>query len=138
LILADESTYSYGGKIIFADRQINSQTGTIQIVGEFPNPKNLLRPGQYARIRAVTGTLQGALLVPQSAVNQVQGSHQLVVLGSDNRAQIRNVQVGPTAGTLWVITAGVKPGERVVTAGIEKVRDGELVKATPSQGTENK
>jgi RND family efflux transporter MFP subunit len=137
LILADESTYSYGGKIIFADRQVNSQTGTIQIVGEFPNPKNLLRPGQYARIRAVTGTLQGALLVPQTAVNQVQGSHQVVVLGSDNRAQIRNVQVGPTAGTLWVITAGVKPGERVVTAGIEKVRDGELVKATPSQGTEN-
>lgn len=138
LILADGSTYSYRGKIIFADRQVNSQTGTIQIVGEFPNPKNLLRPGQYARVRTVTGILRRALLVPQGAVNQVQGSYQVVVLGPDNRAQIRNAQVGPTVATLWVITAGVKPGERVVTTGIDKVRQGELVKPTPSHETENK
>jgi RND family efflux transporter MFP subunit len=135
LILADGSTYSCRGKINFADRQVNSRTGTIQIVGEFPNSKNLLRPGQYARVRTQTGILQSALLVPQSAVNQVQGSHQVAMLGPDNRAQIRTVQVGPTVGTLWVITAGVNPGDRVVTAGIDKVRDGQIVKPT-SQGTE--
>src|SRR5580700_5739482 len=118
LILADGTTYSYPGKIVFADRQVNPQTGTIQIIGEFPNPKNLLRPGQYAQIRALTQILRGALLVPQQAVNQVQGSYQVVVLGSENRAQIRNVQVGPTAGTLWVITAGLHTGERVVTVGM--------------------
>ena len=110
LILADGTTYSYPGKIVFADRQVNPQTGTIQIIGEFPNPKNLLRPGQYAQIRALTQILRGALLVPQQAVNQVQGSYQVVVVGSENRAQIRNVQVGPTAGTLWVITAGLHTG----------------------------
>jgi len=138
LILSDGSTYAYPGKIVFADRQVNSQTGTIQIVGEFPNSKNLLRPGQYARVRTLTGYLPRALLVPQSAVNQVQGSYQVVVLDTDNRTQIRNVQVGPTVGTLWVITTGVRPGERVVTAGIDKVRDGQVVKPTPSQVTEGR
>ncbi len=136
LILADGTTYSYPGKIVFADRQVNTQTGTIQIIGEFPNPKNILRPGQYAQIRALTDILRGALLVPQQAVNQVQGSYQVVVLGSDNRVQIRNVQVGRTAGTLWVITAGLHPGERVVTVGMEKVSDGQLVNPTPYNGTE--
>jgi RND family efflux transporter MFP subunit len=136
LILADGTTYSYPGKIVFADRQVNPQTGTIQIIGEFPNPKNLLRPGQYAQIRALTEILRGALLVPQQAVNQVQGSNQVVVLGSENRAQIRNVQVGPTAGTLWVITAGLHTGERVVTVGIEKLQDGQVVNPVPYQGTE--
>jgi membrane fusion protein (multidrug efflux system) len=136
LILADGTTYSYPGKIVFADRQVNPQTGTIQIVGEFPNPKNLLRPGQYAQIRALTQILRGALLVPQQAVNQVQGSYQVVVVGSENRAQIRNVQVGPTAGTLWVITAGLHTGERVVTVGMEKVTDGQAVNPTLYHGTE--
>jgi len=136
LILADRTTYSYPGKIVFADRQVNPQTGTIQIIGEFPNPKNLLRPGQYAQIRALTEILRGALLVPQQAVNQVQGSYQVVVLGSENRAQIRNVQVGPTAGTLWVITAGLHTGERVVTVGMEKVTDGQAVNPTLYHGTE--
>lgn len=136
LILADGTTYSYPGKIVFADRQVDPQTGTIQIIGEFPNPKNLLRPGQYAQIRALTEIFRGALLVPQQAVNQVQGSYQVVVLGSGNQAQIRNVQVGPTVGTQWVITGGVKAGERVVTDGIDKVQDGQIVKPTSSQGTE--
>jgi len=133
LILADGSTYSYPGKIVFADRQVNAQTGTIQVVGEFPNPKNLLRPGQYARVRTLTGYLPHALLVPQSAVNHVQGSHQVAVVGPDNRAQICNVEVGPTVGSLWVIKAGLKPEQRVVTIGAEKVKDGELVKLAPSK-----
>jgi len=136
LILADGTTYSYPGKIVFADRQVNPQTGTIQIIGEFPNPKNLLRPGQYAQIRALTEILRGALLVPQQAVNQLQGSYQVVVLGSENRAQIRNVHVGPTAGTLWVITAGLHTGERVVTVGMEKVTDGQAVNPRLYHGTE--
>jgi RND family efflux transporter MFP subunit len=136
LTLADGSTYPYPGKIIFADRQVNAQTGTIQIVGEFPNPRNLLRPGQYARVQAATGNIKGALLVPQAAVNQQQGTYQVAVIGADNRAQLRSVQVGPTVGTLWVITAGLKSGERVVAVGVDKVKDGQAVNPTPSKETE--
>jgi RND family efflux transporter MFP subunit len=109
LTLADGSTYPHPGRIIFADRQVNTQTGTIQIVGEFPNSSNLLRPGQYARVQAPTGNIEGALLVPQAAVNQQQGSYQVTVVNADNRAQLRTVQVGPTVGTLWVIKSGLKP-----------------------------
>ncbi len=127
LTLADGSTYSHPGKIIFADRQVNEQTGTIQIVGEFPNSKNLLRPGQYARVHTPTGSITGALLVPQAAVNQQQGTYQVTVVGADNRAQLRTVAVGPRVDTLWVITSGLKPGERVVAVGAEKARNGEVV-----------
>jgi RND family efflux transporter MFP subunit len=138
LILADGITYSYPGRIVFADRQVNTQTGTIQIVGEFPNPKNLLRPGQYARIRALTGYLTKASLVPQAAVNQQQGTYQVTVVGADNHAQLRTVAVGPRVGTLWVITSGLKPGERVVAVGAEKTKEGELVNPTPYKETEER
>jgi membrane fusion protein (multidrug efflux system) len=138
LTLADGSVYPHPGKIIFADRQVNTQTGTIQIVGEFPNSKNLLRPGQYALIQAPTGNIQGALLVPQAAVSQQQGGYQVTVVGADNRAQLRAVKVGPTAGTLWVITSGLKPGERVAAVGAEKVKDGQLVNPTPYKQTEER
>jgi RND family efflux transporter MFP subunit len=131
LVLADGSTYPYRGRIVFADRQVDTQTGTIQIVGEFPNPHRLLRPGQYAQIRALTEVLKGALLVPQAAVSQLQGSYQVDVVDPNNDLQIRNVEVGPTAGTQWVIAAGLNPGERVVVVGAEKVRQGELVKPVP-------
>jgi RND family efflux transporter MFP subunit len=104
LTLADGSIYPHPGRIIFADRQVNTQTGTIQIVGEFPNSRSLLRPGQYARIQASTGKLTGALLVAQAAVSQTQGSYQIAVVGSDNRVQLRSVQVGPRVDTLWVIS----------------------------------
>src|SRR5580700_5688305 len=136
LTLADGSSYSYRGKIVFANRQVNTDTGTIQIVGEFSNPKNLLRPGQYARIQAPTGTITGALLVPQAAVNQQQGTYQVTVIGSDNRAQLRTVEVGPKVDTLWVITSGLKPGDRVVAVGAEKTKEGELVNPKPYQETE--
>ena len=102
LTLADGSTYPHPGRIIFADRQVNTQTGTIQIVGEFPNSKNLLRPGQYARVQAPTGNIEGALLVPQAAVNQQQGANQITVVGADNRAQLRTVQVGPSTSNICV------------------------------------
>jgi RND family efflux transporter MFP subunit len=138
LTLADGSVYPHPGKIIFADRQVNTQTGTIQIVGEFPNSKNLLRPGQYALIQAPTGNIEGALLVPQAAVNQQQGSNQVTVIGADNRAQLRTVAVGPTVGTLWVIISGLKPGERVVAVGADKVKDGGLVTPTPYKEMENR
>ena len=131
LTLADGSTYPHPGKIIFADRQVNEQTGTIQVVGEFPNPRNLLRPGQYARVQASTGRITGALLVPQSAVSQLQGTAQVTVIGVDNQAQLRTVQVGPTVGTSWVITSGLKAGERVVAIGADKVKDGQAVNPTP-------
>jgi RND family efflux transporter MFP subunit len=138
LTLADGSAYPHPGRIIFADRQVNTQTGTIQIVGEFPNSKNLLRPGQYARIQAATGNIERALLVPQAAVNQQQGTYQVTVIGSDDRAQLRNVQVGPKVDTLWVITSGLKSGERVVAVGAEKVKEGQLVNATPYKETEER
>jgi membrane fusion protein (multidrug efflux system) len=138
LTLADERTYAHPGKIIFADRQVNTQTGTIQIVGEFPNPGNLLRPGQYARVQAPTGNIEGALLVPQAAVNQQQGTYQVTVVGADNRAQLRTVEVGPRVGTLWVITSGLKPGERVVAVGADKAKEGEVVNPTPKKETEER
>ena len=138
LTLANGATYPYPGKIIFADRQVNVQTGTIQIVGEFPNSKNLLRPGQYALVQAPTGNITGALLVPQAAVTQLQGTNEVTVVGADNRVQLRTVQVGPTVGTLWVIKSGLKPGERVVAVGAEKVKEGGLVKPIPYKGTEDR
>ena len=130
LTLADGTTYPYAGEIIFADRQVNEQNGTIQIVGQFPNSKNLLRPGQYARVEAPTGNISHALLVPQAAV--------VTVIGADNRAQLRTVQVGPTADTQWVITSGLKPGEQVVAVGADKVRDGQPVKPTPFKESEGR
>jgi RND family efflux transporter MFP subunit len=138
LTLGDGSIYPHPGRIIFADRQVNTQTGTIQIVGEFPNSRNLLRPGQYARVQAPTGSMAGALLVPQAAVNQQQGTYQVTVVGADNRAQLRTVEVGPRVGTLWVITSGLKPGERVVAVGADKAKEGEVVNPAPYKETEER
>ena len=138
LTLADGSAYPHAGRIIFADRQVNTQTGTIQVVGEFPNSRNFLRPGQYARIQAPTGSITGALLVPQAAVSQLQGAYQVIVVGDDNRAQLRTLQVGPTVGTRWVITSGLKPGERVVVVGAEKVKDGQEVNPMPYRDAEDR
>jgi RND family efflux transporter MFP subunit len=138
LTLAEASVYPHPGRIVFADRQVDAQTGTIQIVGEFPNARNLLRPGQYARIQAPTGFITGALLVPQAAVNQQQGTYHVTVVGPDNRAQFRTVEVGPRVGTLWVITSGLKPGEHVVVAGAEKAKESELVNPTPYKETEER
>jgi RND family efflux transporter MFP subunit len=138
LTLADGGAYPHPGRIIFADRQVNTQTGTIEIVGEFPNTRNLLRPGQYARVQAPTGNITAALLVPQAAVNQQQGTYQVTVVGADNRAQVRTVQVGPRVRTLWVITTGLKTGERVVAVGADKAKEGELVNPTPYKETEER
>jgi RND family efflux transporter MFP subunit len=137
LTLANGNTYGYTGKILFANRQMDPQTGTIQIVGSFPNPARVLRPGQTVRIRAVTELEKGALLVPQSAVTQLQSGYQMALLGAGNKISIRNVQVGEQVGTMWIVTEGLKFGERVVAEGTQAVRDGMVVTPepyTPSRG----
>lgn len=127
LILSNGNTYSQKGTIIFADRQVDPATGTIRIVGAFPNPGNILRPGQFGRVRAVTDFHTGALLVPQRAVMELQGNYQVAVVGQDNKVTIRKVKVADRVGSMWVIADGLNPGERVVTEGIQKVGDGATV-----------
>lgn len=131
LTLANGNIYPREGRIIFADRQVDPQTGTIRIVGSFPNPGNVLRPGQFARIRALTGFRKGALLIPQRAVSELQGRYQVAVVGPGNRIAIRTVQPAERVGELWIIASGLNPGDRVVTEGIAKVRDGSVVNPSP-------
>ena len=127
LILGDGSIYERTGTISFADREVNPATGAIRIAGVFPNPNNLLRPGGYGRVRLSTRITIGALLIPQRAVTELQGSHQVAVVSNDNKVSIRPVTVGDRVGSLWIVTEGVKPGERVIVEGLLKVRDGSVV-----------
>lgn len=127
LILADGSVFPHKGRVLFEGRQVDVKTGTIASVALFPNPGNLLRPGQYAKIRAVTEVKKGALLVPQRAVNDLQGGAQVAVVGGDDKAEIRAVQTGERVGTMWVIDKGLQPGERVVVEGFTKVKSGSTV-----------
>jgi RND family efflux transporter MFP subunit len=131
LILSDGSTYPRTGKVLFADRQVDQQTGTIRIAGAFPNPGNILRPGQYGRVRAMTRMRKGALLVPQRAVSELQGSYEVAVVGPDNKVGIRAVEVGERVGTMWIINKGLNPGDRVVAEGTLKVKDGGKVTPVP-------
>jgi RND family efflux transporter MFP subunit len=133
LILTDGSVYAQEGRILLADRQVDPNTGTIRIVAAFPNPGNILRPGQYGRVRVETGIKKGALLTPQSAVAQSQGSYQVAVVGSDRKVSMRAVKPGQTVGTMWVIDEGLKPGEQVVVEGLQNLRDGTLVTPKPAQ-----
>lgn len=128
LILADGSTYPKKGKFYAADRHVDPATGAIRLAGIFPNPDNVLRPGQYGRVRFVSYIRPNALLVPQKAVTELQGMYQVAVVGSDDKVSIRTVQVGEQTGPMWIIEQGVKPGERVVVEGVQKVRDGMPVK----------
>jgi RND family efflux transporter MFP subunit len=128
LILADGTVYAHPGKILYTDRQVDITTGTIRIASSFPNPENILRPGQFGRIRAATEQVNGALLVPQKAVNELQGMYQLAVVGEGNKVSIRSVKVGDRSGENWIIQSGVKPGEMVIVEGLQKVRDGSVVK----------
>ena len=131
LVLADGSRHPHPGRIAFADRQVDVQTGTIKVAVLFPNPGNLLRPGQFARVRAQRSVKTGALLVPQRAVMELQGGHQVAVVGADQKVDIRPVKVGQQVGGLWVIDHGLQHGDRVVVEGLQKVRPGMLVTATP-------
>ncbi len=135
LILANNQTYSREGRILFADRQVNTQTGSIQIVGEFPNPGNILRPGQFGRISAVTAINENALLVPQRAVTELQGRYEAAIVGPDNKVTVRPVQVGSQVGEMWIIQQGLKSGERVVSEGTSKVQAGEQVTPQPDKSS---
>jgi membrane fusion protein (multidrug efflux system) len=130
LVLTDGSTFPERGRILFEGRQIDVKTGTITTVAAFPNPGNLLRPGQYAKVRAVTEVKKGAILVPQRAVNELQGGYQVAVVGSDDKAEIRTVKPAERIGKLWVIDSGLSPGDRVVVEGFSKVKSGAAVKPT--------
>lgn len=131
LILADGTIYPHAGAFYFADRAVDPATGAIRIAGLFPNPGNVLRPGQYARIRAVTATRLGALLVPQRAVTELQGSYQVAVVDNQDKVSVRTVKVGERVDNLWVIEGGLKPGERVVAEGVQKVMPGMQVDPVP-------
>ena len=131
LILADGSVYPHDGTFYFADRQVDVGTGAIRIAGLFPNPGNILRPGGYGKVRAVIRLQRDALLVPQRAVTELQGSYQVAVVGSDDKVNVRTVTVGDRVGSEWVIAEGLKPGERVVAEGVQKVREGAHVNPKP-------
>jgi membrane fusion protein (multidrug efflux system) len=130
LILSDGSVYPHKGQVIFIDRQVDPQTGTIRVVGAFPNPGNILRPGQFARVRALVGVRQGVVLVPQRSVTELQGTYEVAVVTAQNSISIRKVKVGDRVGPLWIINEGLALGEEVVSDGTSKVRDGMPVKPT--------
>src|SRR6202051_1672087 len=131
LILAVRSVYAPTGTFYFADRQVDVGTGAIRIAGLFPNPGNILRPGGYGKVRAVIRLQQNALVVPQRAVSELQGGYQVAVVGPDNKVNSRTVTVGDRVGSDWVISDGLKPGEKVIAEGIQKVRPGAQVNPKP-------
>jgi len=133
LLLEDGTVYPRPGKFVLADRQVDAATGTIRIAAAFSNPGNILRPGQFGRVRATLGVTQGALLVPQRAVTELQGSYQIAVVGKDNKVAIRPVKVGARVGMMWVIEDGLAADEKVVAEGVQKVRDGAPVTPVPFQ-----
>ena len=133
LILADGSVYPQKGTGLLANRQVDVSTGSIQIVCSFPNPQNFLRPGQFGRLRAAPDIRRGALLVPQKAVSELQGSYQLAVVGADHKVTIRAVKIGDRVGPMWIVESGVKPDELVVVEGLQKVNNGATVKIKQPQ-----
>ena len=134
LLLADGTSYPQKGSFFFADRQVDPKTGAIRLAGIFPNPGNVLRPGQYGRVRAVISTKEEALLVPQRAVTELQGSYQVAVVGADNKIEIRTVKVSDRTGTMCIIEDGLKSGEIVVAEGTQKVKPGTVVNPKPYVG----
>jgi len=132
LILSDGTVHPYKGRFSFADRQVNASTGAIQLTGLFPNPGNRLRPGLYGKVHASTGTRMRALLVPQRAVNEMQGNYSVAVVDPNNTIRFAVVRVGDRIGSDWIIEEGLKPGERIVTDGLFKIRPGAPV--NPKEG----
>jgi membrane fusion protein (multidrug efflux system) len=131
LSLSDGSVYPHKGSFLLADRQVDVKTGTIRIGALFPNPGNVLRPGLFARVRAVTQTKKDALLVPQRAVTELQGNYQAAVVSSDNKVEIRPIKVGERVGNQWVIAQGLQPGEHVVVEGLQNLKAGMAVAPKP-------
>jgi len=127
LVLADGTVYAHKGTFFMEDRQVDVGTGALRIAALFPNPGNVLRPGQYGRVRAVLGVRKGAAVVAQRAVTELQGSYQVAVVGDGNKVTIRTVRMGERLGSAWVVEEGLRPGERVIVEGLQKVRNGVVV-----------
>ncbi len=124
VVLSDGSVDPRKGKTIILNRQVDVKTGTITVIGEFPNPDNFLRPGQYAKVRLTGRVIKGALLVPQVAVKELQGDNQVAVVGDDDTVELRSVTPGDRVGAMWIMDKGLKPGERVIVAGLQSVKSG--------------
>ena len=127
LILGNGELYPHKGKFYALDRSLDPRTGSIRYYVTFPNPGNILRPGQFGKVRFVADIKKGAMVIPQEAVNELQGSYQVAVVGDDNKVSIRPVKMGERIGAMWEVTDGLKPGERVVVQGVQKVREGSPV-----------
>jgi len=136
LILGDGTIFPQRGRALLVNREVDSRTGTIQVRAEFPNPGNVLRPGQYARIRAVTEVRKGALLVPQQAISELQGIYQVGVVGADNKVTIKTVKLGPQFANQWLVESGLQEGDSVVVDGLQRVKDGMTVAPTPFKDTQ--
>jgi membrane fusion protein (multidrug efflux system) len=139
LVLADGTVYPHKGHIALSGRDVSVKTGTITVIGLFPNPGNVLRPGQFAKVRAVTEVRRGAIFIPQRAVNEVQGTYQVGVVGADNKVEMRTVQVGERAGTMWLVEQGLTAGERVIVEGLARAKTGATVvpkEAPPAAATD--
>jgi membrane fusion protein, multidrug efflux system len=132
LILSDGSVHPHKGRIALAGRDVNVKTGTITVVGLFPNPGNVLRPGQFAKVRAVTDVRRAAIVIPQRAVNELQGVYQVAVVGTGNIAEVRPVKLGARVGSNWIVEEGLAAGEHVVIEGFSRVKDGQPV--APKEG----
>jgi membrane fusion protein (multidrug efflux system) len=132
LILADGTTHPHEGRLDAVERNVDATTGTLALQIKFPNPDRLVRPGQFGRVRAVIDTKKDALLVPQRAVQELQNLYNIAVVGPDNKVSFRTVTVGPREGTLWVIEEGLKPGEKVVVEGLQRLREGLTVVPKPA------
>jgi membrane fusion protein, multidrug efflux system len=136
LILGDGTVFPRRGRALFVNREVDSRTGTIQVRGEFPNPGNVLRPGQYARIRAVTEMRRSALLIPQQCVSEMQGVYQAGVVGPDNKATIKIIKLGPQTGDMWVVESGLQPGDNVVVDGLQRIKSGMTVAPSSFKNTQ--
>ena len=137
LILGDGTVFPRRGRVLFLNREVDSRTGTIQVRGEFPNPGNVLRPGQYARVRAVTELRKDALLIPQQCVSELQGVYQVGVVGADNKVTLKTVKLGPLFGDMWIVESGLQPGENVIVDGLQRVRTGLTVAPTVFKDTQS-
>jgi len=138
LILADGSIFPRKGRIIIADRAVDLKTGTLSIVAEFPNPDALLRPGQFGRVRLAATVAENAMLVPQKAVTEMQSAKVVYVVGPDNKVALRSVVLGQRVGSDYIVTEGVKRGERIIVEGLQKVRPGDTVNPTEQPLTSEK
>jgi membrane fusion protein (multidrug efflux system) len=136
MILGDGTVYPHRGRALLVNREVDSRTGTIQVRAEFPNPGNVLRPGQYARIRAVTEVRKGALLIPQRAVAELQGVYQVGLVGPDNKVTVKAVNLGPQVAEAWIVESGLQVGDNVIVDGLQRVRNGMTVAPTPFKDTQ--